>query len=274
MEHTSPVDTRSRPRFGILGLFFVLTFLLGLAVAAWGARRFGWFAPERAPVTIVQPAANIPSRASPAMPAADLASLTAREAALAAQLATLEQRIAAIKGEARDAGAQAGRAEALLIVAAARRRLDRGVPLGRVEDQLRRRFGAANPRAFAVVAAAARAPVTLESLRLGLDAIAPELRTGPRGGAWQAVGRAIGELVVLRRVDAPRSLPVERLARARRLLDGGQVEAALAETRTLPGAARAGNWMAAAGRYAAARRALDVLEDAATAPEPLSGPPL
>jgi hypothetical protein len=123
----------------------------------------------------------------------------------------------------------------------------------------------------------------LEDLRLGFDAIGPELQTGSQDGVWRALRRELGELIVLRRTDAPRSLPVERLARARRLLEGGQVEAAVAEARALPGAARAGNWLAAAGRYIEARRALDVLEDAATrlpvaeaievAPEPLSAEP-
>jgi hypothetical protein len=288
MEYHSPVDTRSRPRFGIIGLLFVLTFLAGLAVAAWGARRFGWFAPDPAPVAVVQPAAPVAARPAPApafIPAADLATLTAREAALAAQLATLEARLGAITGDAEAAGAQAGRAEALLVAAAARRLLDRGVPLGRVEQQLFQRFGSTNPRAVEVVTAAARAPVTLEDLRLGLDAIGPELQTGSREGIWRALRREIDELVVLRRADAPRSLPVERFARARRLLDGGQVEAAVAEARTLPGAGRAGNWLLAAQRYLDARRALDVLEDAATrlpaadtvgarpvAPGPLSEP--
>ena len=64
MDHHSPVDTRSRPRFGIVGLLFVLTFLAGLAVAAWGARRFGWFLPERAPAMLVRP--NAPAMARPA----------------------------------------------------------------------------------------------------------------------------------------------------------------------------------------------------------------
>ena len=45
----------------------------------------------------------------------------------------------------------------------------------------------------------------------------------------------------------------------------GQVEAALAEAQTLPGAGRAANWVAAARRYVLARRALDRLEDAAIA---------
>ncbi len=268
MEYHSPVEARSRPRLGIIGLLFVLFFLAGLAVAAWGARRFDWFAPDRAPRTIAKPAAPAaarPYRPAP-MPADDLATLTAREAGLGARLTELEERVAAITGDVAGAGAQAGRAEALLATVAARRLLDRGLPLGRTEDRLRERFGGANARAVEVVAATARAPVTLEDLRLGLDAIAPELRTGSREGAWRAIRRELGELVVLRRADAPRALPVERLARARRLLDGGQVEAALAEARTLPGANRAGNWTAAAARYVEARRALDLLEDAAATP--------
>lgn len=267
MEYSSPVDLRSRPRYGVVGLLFVLVFLAGLAVAAWGARRYGWFLPDRAPVTIVRPAAPAAPPAAPApLPALDLSTLTAREATLASQLAALEARTALIATDADAAGAQAGRAEALLVAVAARRALDRGAALGALEDGLRRRFDAVAPAAVRVVAAAARAPVTLEDLRGGFDAIAPALATEAGAGVWRRVRRELGDLVVLRRADAPRSLPVDRIARARRLLDAGQVEAALVETRTLPGAARAGNWTAAAERYLNARRALDVLEQEATAP--------
>jgi thioredoxin-like negative regulator of GroEL len=58
-------------------------------------------------------------------------------------------------------------------------------------------------------------------------------------------------------------MPTDRLARARRLLEAGQVEAARAEVARLPGAAQAGNWMAAARRYVVARQALDVIENTA-----------
>ncbi|WP_375427407.1 hypothetical protein [uncultured Sphingomonas sp.] len=269
MEYRSPIDMRSRPQFGIIGLLFVLTFLAGLAVAAWGARRFDWFAPDRAPETAARstaPAVAQPLRPAAPMPADDLATLTSREARLDAQLTALEERVAATAGDAAQAGAQAGRAEALLLTVAARRLIDRGLPLGTTGERLRERFDGTNARAVEIVAAAAREPVTLEDLRLGLDAIAPELQTRSRGDVWRALRRELGELVVLRRADFPRSLPVERLARARRLLDGGQVEAALVETRTLPGADRAGKWLAAAGRYVETRRALDALEDAAVTP--------
>jgi thioredoxin-like negative regulator of GroEL len=71
--------------------------------------------------------------------------------------------------------------------------------------------------------------------------------------------------VVIRRAGAPSPLPVDGLARARRLLDLGQVEQARAEVARLPGAEAAGGWMDGARRYVLARQALDVLETNALA---------
>lgn len=263
MSSLPPVDTRARPRYALIGLALVLTFLAGLAVAAWTGRRFGWFAPPVAPVAAPQPSAA-PTLPRPTVPPADLAMLTAREAALSAQLAELEARLPVIAADVTAAGAQAGRAEAVLVAGAVRRALDRGVPLGRLEEQLRLRFPNDAPTVETVVQAAGE-PVTLEDLRLGFDAIAPELQSGARAGFLPALRRELGTLIVLRRAGSPSPLPAERVARARRLLDSGQVEAALAETQTLPGADRALNWTAAARRYVAARRALDSLEEAALA---------
>lgn len=263
MSSLPPVDMRSRPGLGMIGLGLVLAFLAGLAVAAFVGPRQGWFAPRQTPAPAAPPSA--PAGTPAASPIPDLALLAAREAALSAQLGALEARLPAITADAAGAGARAERAEALLVASAARRLLDRGMPLGRVEGRLRLLFGAGNSRAVDTVIQAARTPVTLEDLRLAFDAIAPELRSGGSGGVFPALRRELSTLVVLRRSSAPSPLPAERAARARRLLDSGQVEAALAEARTLPGAARAGNWMAAARRYVAARRALDALEDAAIA---------
>lgn len=278
MSSLAPIDMRSRPGLGIIGLGLVLAFLAGLALATFLGRRQGWFAPQRPPVSLAQPGAaseqGTPSRAT--LPPPDLAMLAAREAALSAQLGALETRLPAITAEAAGAGAQAARAEALLLASAARRALDRGVPLGPLEEQLRRRF-ADNRAAVDAIAEAARAPVTLEDLRLGLDAIAPELQSGGPDGVGRALRRELGTLVVLRRTSSPSPLPAERVARARRLLDGGQVEAALAEAQKLPGAARARNWMAAARRYLRARQILDQLEAVAltrpaTIADPANGP--
>lgn len=273
MSSLPPADPRSRSRPALIGLVLVLTFLAGLAVAAWTGRRFGWFEPRRAPAAAASASAAPPRPAPARAPASDFATLTAREAALSARLGALEARVPAVTADAEAAGAQAGRAEAVLVAAAARRALDRGMPLGRLEDQLRLRFDGTDAGAVELVARAARMPVTLEDLRLAFDAIAPELRTGAREGFFPALRREIDTLVVLRRAGSPSPLPAERVARARRLLESGQVEAALAEARTLPGAARASNWMTAARRYVAARRALDRLEEAAIAAPSVAGPP-
>ena len=86
----------------------------------------------------------------------------------------------------------------------------------------------------------------------------------------------LGSLVVLRRADTPSPRPADRLARARRLLEGGQVEAARAEVLRMPGARNAGNWLSAAGRYVSARQALDRIETTALsmpAPTPVAPAP-
>ena len=189
--------------------------------------------------------------------------LAAREAALAGQLTALEARTAAVSADAAAARGQATRAEGLLIAFSARRALDRGLGLGYIEEQLRNRFGAIQPRAVIYVIQASRQPVTLEDLRQGLDAIAPEISTVSDDNWWQSLRREFGHLVVLRKAGTPSLLPGDRLARAKRLLEGGQVEAARAEVMRLPGAGDATNWLTAASRYVTARHALDLIENAA-----------
>jgi len=196
-------------------------------------------------------------------PNSDPAVLATREAALAAQLTALEARTAAVTSDAAAAATQAGRAEGLLVAFAARRALDRGMGLGYLEEQLRNRFGSMQPRAVSYVIAAARQPVTLESLRQGLDAIAPGIATVSSDGWFASLRRELGGMVVLRHAGTPSSRPPDRLARARVLLENGQVEAARAEIARLPGAGDAGNWMDAANRYVQARHALDLIESAA-----------
>ena len=221
---------------------------------------------------LTQPLASNPAAPPAAIetPPTDLTTLAGRETALSGQIAALEARLAALTDTADAAGGQAGRAEALLTALAARRALDRGLPLAGLEAQLHARFG--NVRAVAIVAAAARQPVTLEDLRQALDAIGPAAASGVSGGWVAAARRELGSLVVLRRAGSPSPRPAEHLARARRLLDQGQVEAARAEVAQLPGADDAANWMDAARRYVLARHALDALETAALA-TPAATPP-
>jgi hypothetical protein len=276
-------------RIGVVSVLVALAFLIGLALAVVLVRRQPVgpnqaaaagqpsMADPTAPLAAPTVAPLAPSQtAVPAQPLADPNALAARQAALAGQIATLEARATALAGSATAAGGQAARAEALLTTVAARRALERGLPLGALDPQLAARFGVSQPRPLAAIREAARQPVTLEELRQGLDALGPVLATGANRGWLESLRQELRTLVVLRRAGTPSPLPADRLARARRQLDMGQVEAARAEVARLPGAGQAGNWLAAARRYVLAHQALDQLELAALGgqaqPAPLAVP--
>jgi hypothetical protein len=244
-----------RSRMGPVVIIALIAFAIGLGLMAYAARNSSGLFSRSAP-----PAATPTPAPAPITP--DVATLALREAALAAQLANLEARAARIDGESAQAESNAGRAEAILITFAARRALERGVGLGYLEGELRRRFGAAFPREVNGVIRNARAPVTLEDLREGLNAAAPTL-LAQRSDWWAGIGSGLRSLVVVHRAGTPSPRPSAGLARARRQLGTGNVETALAEVERLPGAAEAGNWAAAARRYVEARAALDTLESAA-----------
>lgn len=252
-------------------LLVLLAFLIGGGVAAFVLSRLGHDAAKPVATVTLPVGANgqppvviVPSKTAAAVPSIDLAALSSREAELAAKIADLETRSAAIDRDAQRASSYATRAEGLMIAFAARRALDRGLNLGFLEQQLRDRFGALQPSAVATIVQAARTPVTLEDLRAGLDGVAPELMSGVEtAGWWRSLRSELAHLVVLRKAGMPSPLPADRVARARRLLEGGQVEAALAEVSRTPGAASAENWTSAARCYIDARRALDAVETAA-----------
>ena len=147
--------------------------------------------------------------------------------------------------------------------------VDRGLALGYLEGQLRARFGGTQPAAVAAIIRAARMPVTIEDLRLGIDTIAPDLATGASRDGWIAsLRRELSGLIVVRREGTPSPRPSDRLDRIRRLLDARQVEAAMAEVARLPGAPQAERWTTAAARYVEAHRALDTIEAAAITGNP------
>lgn len=252
---------RGNPLMTILGAVLI-AFIAGLAVMAVVFRAGDWWGePATAPVAVVQPPISAAPVTAPGM---DVATLAAREQALAARLESLDARLKATDADARVAASYAGRAEAMMLVFGARRALERGEELGIIATELRRRLGTTAPDAVATVLSASTEPVTLEDLRVAFDQIAPRLSTSQPDDGWlSAIQRELSTLVIIRKQDAPSPHPRERLARARRLLGQGHVEAALAEVSRLPGAQGAESWMAAAGRYIATRRALDTLEDAA-----------
>lgn len=263
---TTPVATPSRP---MPWLTILIAFAIGLGVMALSVHYYDrWASPPQAVVT-TGPAAQVataPGTVTPAPAPAGttIDALSARENELGGRLAALELRTATVEEDARAAAGNAGRAEALLIAFSARRMLDRGQPLGYLEDQLRSRFGARQPAAVGAILQAGRTPVTLEDLRAGLDGVAPLLATGAANDGWLAsFRREIGSLIVIRHAGTPSMLPNDRLARAHRALDAGQVEAALAEVAHMPGAASADAWIKAARSYVGARQALDLLETTA-----------
>jgi len=263
---TTPVATPSRP---MPWLTILIAFAIGLGVMALSVHYYDrWANPPQAVVT-TGPAAQVataPGNVTPAPAPAGttIDALSARENELGGRLAALESRTATVEEDARAAAGNAGRAEALLIAFSARRMLDRGQPLGYLEDQLRSRFGARQPAAVGAILQAGRTPVTLEDLRAGLDGVAPLLATGAANDGWLAsFRREIGSLIVIRHAGTPSMLPNDRLARAHRALDAGQVEAALAEVAHMPGAASADAWIKAARSYVGARQALDLLETTA-----------
>ncbi|KQT34955.1 hypothetical protein ASG29_02080 [Sphingomonas sp. Leaf412] len=260
-------DERPRPRqrIGPVVVIATIAFLVGLGLMVFAIRNTpGWLS-GMTPAEQQRPVAAAPAQATPApapTPAIDTVTLATREAALGAQLSALEARAATINADSAAAAARAARAEGILVAFAARRALDRGVGLGYLEEQVRQRFGATIPRETNTIIQAARAPVTIEDLRIGLDAAQPTLLAGDSDW-WAGIGSELRNLVVIHRAGTPSPLPADRVARARRMLDAGNVEAALGEIARLPGAAQAQNWTAAAQRYVDAHRALDTLEAAA-----------
>ena len=180
------------------------------------------------------------------------------------RIASLEQRLARLDLQAAAAEGNAARAEGLLIAFAARRAIERGAPLGYLADQLKLRFSAAQPAAVQTVIDAASQPVTLDQLAGQLDGIAAKLTNAPKDeGGWQRLRRELSGLFVVRHNDTPSTSPQNRLDRARLMVRTGQADAAADEIARMPGAVEAGSWIEQARRYAAAQKALDLIETTA-----------
>jgi hypothetical protein len=261
-------STRSGMGWGARLLIALVLILIGAAAAVWGLAHY-------------QPAARVLGLAPPAPPAVPLAPkpvvmnppapAAAPPAAEGARIAALEQRLTQVESATQKAQGSAGRADALVVAFAARRAIDRGVALGYLENLLAERFGGQYPAAVATIITASRQPVRLNDLINQYLALGPDLRRGgPQDSWWSDFTRELGSLVEIHRADQPAVSPDARYNRALQRLEAGDVDQALAETMRLPGAARAGAWVAGARRYIAAHRALDEIESAALLP---SAPP-
>lgn len=245
-------------------LILLCGLIAGIALILWGlsqsptmrAYLFGdrEATADATPLTSVSPRVGLVGT-PPAPP--QLASVDAR-------IAALETRIDQLNRAAAGGIGSAGRAEGLLLAFAARRALDRGMALGYVEGQISNHFGASQPRAVSMIIAAARQPVTLDQLKIELDELAPAL-SGDRADEswWDAMGRSVSGLFIVRQADTPSTSPTERVNRARQAIDLGRVDQALAEVARLPNRELATAWMNKARRHVEAYRALDLLEAAA-----------
>ncbi len=258
----------------------LLGFLAGLGAMAWMASQ--WTAQQRQPEVfagaipngadpLVTGASSPPESAAQASPSASLVAQSAR-------VSELEQRLARLSLAAQAASYNANRAEAILTAFAVRRAVDSGHPLGYLEGTLRLRFGEAQPKAVATIINAAAEPVTLSGLRVGLDLISTTPRPVDRDeGWWPGVWRELSGIAVIRRTGEPSPEPEQRLIRARRAVEMGQMDDAIAEIAALSPQPMTQRWLEWARRYNEAHRALDVIEAAAileprAAPVPLPAP--
>lgn len=239
--------------------WLLLFLIVGAALATWGlsrwpgAAQFFGVAPS-APLEVVHQPGPVAAVAQPApAPPADLA-----------RIAALETRLSKIEGQTQATAGSAGRADALLVAFAARRAIDRGVALGYLEPLLVQRFGAQNQASVATVITAARNPVKLDELVQQYEELGPVLKgAGPDESWWSSFKREVGGVISIHRADAPSPQPQARYERAMTHLRAGEVDAALAETMRMPGAANAEQWIGKARSYISAHRALDQLESAA-----------
>lgn len=257
----------------------LVAFLFGVAVTAFVAWRsgadFGFFSSDVNAASVdgqsVLPAVLTPSP-SPSESEVEAAAeaveavekVAEQQGGLDQRLIAMEQRLSQLGLQAEAATGNVARAEGLLIAFATRRAIDRGTPLGYLADQLKLRFGDAQPNAVQLIIDSAERPVTLDQLLARLEGLAPKLSVSNENQiSWDWFKQELSGLFVVRREASPSPAPKRRLERARLFLESGRVEAAVAEVRNLPGADEAKQWMADAERFASVARALDLLETTA-----------
>lgn len=251
----------SRQPFWLLA---AAAFLLGLGIAGWLGWRNG---ADFGPVLGLPKRGGNEHATSPA-PLSQLPSPNAQSAdrdtlALAGRIAALEQRQDRIDLRVESASGNAARAEALLVAFAVRRVVERGAPLGYLADQLKLRFGDAQPHAVATIIGGTRDFVPLDQLAARLEALAPQLTQNPRQTLWQRLSRELSELFVVRS-DSPARADADRhFEDARQALSQGRIDDAVADVQQLSNTADVASWSAAARRTRDVENALDLIDTTA-----------
>lgn len=249
---TAPARTRA-----IRGLVIsaIVLFVLGIAVIGWTLLRSKpeeAVPPALAPAPALLPDATSRPTTSPLSPADT-----------ATRIATIESRLAAADRMSNQALADAAKAERLLILLSTRRAIDRGQPLAYLEPALAQQFGGAYPGDVTLIVDHARRPVRLDALADELALLEPTLITRAGEEGWlSGILSNVRTLAVVRKADQPSDVPAKKLERARRALVRDDVELAVREIATMPGASKAKAWLEKARRYVAVHAALDRLEAA------------
>ena len=282
--YTSPYATRQPRRRAGSGRFLLIAllgaFVLGAAVVGYGMYALGYggaavqsegapaevaLADDANPVSPSGPLEIATSAPADETPVQAVERVTQQQGGIDQRLAAAEQRLARLDLQAQAAAGNSARAEGLLIAFAARRALERGEDLGLLRDQLRLRFGGAQPNAVGAVMALAREPVTLQQLTSRLDRLVGEMEQREEEEPLVRLRRELGELFVFRRADSASPRPERRVERARLRLQAGDVGRAVREVEELPGAdlPAVRSWLEDANRYMRGQQALDVLETTA-----------
>lgn len=249
-----------------------LAFVLGLGAAGWlgwrsgadfgpllgithGANALGFRQDMRRPdLSFPAPAPVNTSRAIPATPDAMV---------LAGHVAAMEQRLDRVDLRVEAASGNAARAEALLVAFAVRRVIERGAPLGYLADQLKLRFGDAQPNAVATIITGSRDLVPLDQLAARLEAMAPQLTITGRQTVWRRVTRELADLFVIRRDQPALADANARFDAARMALSEGRIDEAVVDVQRLSNGSDAASWSIAARRYRDVEAALDLIDTTA-----------
>ena len=202
------------------------------------------------------PPAHTPAAIPPTNPALDAISLAGRVAAMEQRQDRLDLRVEAASGNT-------ARAEALLVAFAVRRVVERGAPLGYLADQLKLRFGDAQPNAVATIITESKDLLPLDQLAAQLEAMAPQLTATGQQTVWNRVTRELSELFVIRRDRPVVSNADARFDDARMALSEGRIDDAIAVIQKLSNGSDAASWGAAARRYRDIESALDLIDTTA-----------
>ena len=255
---------KPRRRFRTTLVLFLIALLIGAGATVYALSYFGVLNRDAQAFLGQEAAVSAPAPVAATTPAtlAEIPPMAGDSAAML-RILDLEDRLSRITVQADMASGNAARAEGLLIAFATRRALDSGRSLGYLDEQLQLRFGAAEPEAVATIREFAQAPITREALLSELDNMAGTLATNSDEGFWAAIGTEITELFVVRRAGTPSTASSQPLQRARRYVEAGNLDAAIAEVEKMPGAAKAAGWLGRGRRYGRVEERLDILETAA-----------